>query len=122
MTLVVAMFGVVVVCVGALGLLHPKRLNEIASGGEIRSRFRGAVLMRLVVAVIMIAAAPSCHFPSVIFGFGAASLLSAAWLCVIGRKKFESVADWWSNRPVMTLRAASVVAIDLGLFLFYAPV
>lgn len=121
MALIVAVFGFVVLCVGALGLLHPRRLHEMVAAGEIRARFRGAVMTRLLVAAIMIAAAPGCHFPSVVYGLGFASLLSAAWLCIIGRKKFERVVEWWSNRPTMTLRAASVIAIDLGLFLFYAP-
>jgi hypothetical protein len=121
MTLIMAIFGMAVVWVGALGLLHPRRLSEIVSTGEIRARFRSALLTRLIAAGVLIAAAPSCHFPSVVFGFGVAALLSAAWLCIIGRKKFEWIVNWWSNRPTMTVRAASVVAIDLGLFLFYAP-
>lgn len=121
MLLVLSIFGFSVACVGIVGILKPRRLRELVSAGEIHSRFHSAIMVRILIGGLMLAAAPSCRFPLVITCLGVISLVAAVGLYVLGEKRFESFADWWSNRPLSSLRAASVLVLALGLFLFYAP-
>jgi hypothetical protein len=79
-------------------------------------------MMRIIVGGILIAAAPGYRYPLVINCIGLVGLLSAIALYMLGEKRFERFADWWSNRPLASLRAASVVAVAFGLFLYFAPV
>jgi hypothetical protein len=121
MSLLLTIFGFSVACVGLIGILKPRRLRELVSAGEIHSRFHSAIMMRILVGGLMLAAAPGCKFPLVITFLGVGALVAAVALYVLGERKFEAFADWWSNRPMASLRAVSVLALALGLFLFYAP-
>ena len=121
MALLLTIFGFSVACVGLIGILNPRRLRELVSAGEIHSRFHSAIIMRILIGSILLAAAPSYRFPLVIGSLGVIALVAAVALYVLGEKRFESFADWWSNRPPTSVRAASIVALELGLFLFYAP-
>lgn len=121
MSLILTVLGFAVICVGVLGLLSPRRLRELSVSGQTRSRFRSAVMMRILVGAGLIAAAPSSRFPDTVTVLGVAALLLAIGLYRLGMRRFESVSYFWSNRPPVTLRAVSMVAVAFGLFLVYAP-
>jgi hypothetical protein len=87
----------------------------------MHSRFHSAIMVRITIGGCMLAAAPSYRFPLVVTCLGVTALLMAVWLYVSGERRFESFAGWWSNRPASSMRAASMVALAFGLFLFYAP-
>ena len=121
MSLLLTIFGFSVACVGLVGILKPRRLRELVAAGDLHSRFHSAIMVRILIGGSMLAAAPSYRFPLVITCLGVTALLAAVTLYMLGERKFESLAGWWSNRPPSSLRAASIVALVFGLFLFYAP-
>jgi hypothetical protein len=104
-----------------IGLLNPRRLRELLSAGDQHSRFRSAVMMRIILGGMLLAAAPSCHYPIVVTYLGVAVLVAAVGVYLIGERRFGVVSDWWSDRPIMSVRAMSMLALDVGLFLYYAP-
>jgi hypothetical protein len=121
MSLVLTVVGFSVVCFGILGFVNPRRMRELSNAGETRSRFRSAVMMRILVGMLLIGAAPSSRFPDTVSTFGVIALLVAIGMYRLGLVRFESATSWWSDRPALVQRAASMVAVGFGLFLFYAP-
>src|SRR6185503_17424489 len=111
MDLLLPIFGFSVALVGLIGILNPRRLRELVSAGDMHSRFHSGIMMRIIVGGILIAAAPGYRFPLVINYMGLVALVWAIALYLLGEKRFERFADWWSNRPLASLRAASVVAV-----------
>lgn len=122
MALFLSIFGFSVACVGLVGILRPRRLRELLSAGDVRSRFHSAVMMRIILGGLLIGASPSCRYPTVVAYLGIAALFAAVCLFLLGKRRFNVLSNWWSDRPTMSVRAMSVVALDVGLFLFYAPI
>jgi len=121
MSLLLSIFGFSVACVGVIGILNPRRLRELLSAGDVHSRFQSAILTRIILGGVLLGAVPSCRFPTIVAFLGAALLLSACSFCFLGKRRFNTASGWWSDRPVMSVRALSMLALDVGLFLYYAP-
>lgn len=121
MSLFLSIFGFSIACVGVVGFLRPRRLRELLSAGDVRSRFHSAVMMRIVIGGVLVGASPSCRYPTLVAYLGLAALIAAVGLYLLGKRRFNALSNWWSDRPTMSVRAMSVVAFNVGLFLFYAP-
>lgn len=121
MSLLLSIFGFSIACVGVIGILNPRRLRELLSAGDLHSRFHSAIMMRVIFGGMLLAAAPACRYPLVVTYLGVAIVLAAIALYALGERRFNTVSGWWSDRPIMSVRAMSVVAFDVGLFLYYAP-
>lgn len=122
MSLVLTIFGFSIACVGVIGILNPRRLRELVYSGDLQSRFRSAVMTRIILGGLLIGASQSCRFPFAVSTLGVVALIAAITVYLLGERRFESRSSWWSDRPILSVRALSVVAFDLGLFLFHAPI
>ncbi len=70
MTFLVAIFGGLILMVGAFGAAVPRKLIDAIAEWRSPSRLYAAVGLRMIFGVILILAAPECRFPMAIRALG----------------------------------------------------
>lgn len=122
MPVVVAVFGFLILSIGALGFFSPAGLTRFLSIWEPGRRLYAAVIFRILFGVVLLLAAPECRFPIVVGVTGLVALVAAVVLGVVGARRFESFVQWWLARPAAFIRAWAGVATAFGGLLIYAAV
>ncbi len=123
MTLLVALFGGLIVLLGLAGLVSPSALV-----GWVDSLWRslrglwGVVALRFCLGVILVVAAPECRYPTAIRILGVISIVSATLVPVLGLERIRALVNWWAARAPLFIRAWAVFAIAFGGFLIHAAV
>ena len=120
MSIIVALFGILMVGLGAFGLINPSRFISFVSSWRSPSRLYLAIGVRLVFGTVLILAAPSCRFPEVIRILGIVALAAAVVGVLLGTKRLAALIDWWAGRSPGFIRVWTVVAAVFGVFLVYA--
>ena len=121
MSSIVVLFGVAVGLLGMVGVVRPTRLIRfVETMWQSPTGFRLAIVLRLVLGVVLIIAAPDCRFPQVIRILGIFSLVAAAAAAALGHERLRSFVEWWVGRPPVFVRGWSLVAFAFGCFLVYA--
>lgn len=96
------------------------RFVRLISSLESVKRFRVAVLMRLLLGLAFLLAAPSCRQPAVVQLVGIVMLLAAGGLLVVGRERLDTFLAWWLARPRPFVRSWSILAFGFGALLIYS--
>ena len=121
MTGIILAFGVFITALGVIGVLRPGELIRFV---ETIWRSQGGiylvVALRLGLGAVLIAAAPDTRYPLAIRVLGFVSLLSGVAAALMGRRRIESMLDWWTQRSPALIRIWSVAAVAFGAFLSYA--
>ncbi|MEE9608137.1 MAG: hypothetical protein V3U03_10420 [Myxococcota bacterium] len=120
MAVVVTLIGVLVAAVGALASVSPSRLIGWVSALDSTTRFWTAVLVRVVLGILLLVAAPSCRAPLVVQVIGAVTLIAAAALVALGPKRLDAFVAWWLERPKSLVRGSGGFAVGFGALLIYA--
>ncbi len=121
MATLVAVFGGLMTLVGATGVVSPAMLMRgVTSLWQTGRGMHVAVGIRLVMGVVLIAAAPSCRFPEAVRILGIIALVAAVLIPFIGSKRLGALIDWWASSPPGLVRVSGVVATAFGVFLIYA--
>ena len=120
MSIVVIFIGALVILIGILGAASPDRLILLIGRWQGPSRLWTTVLIRLVLGVALILAAPSCRLPVVVSAIGILALISAVVIPILGQRRFDSFIDWCSRRRAVVVRSWSLAAVVFGGVLIYA--
>jgi len=121
MTWIVALFGCIVAALGISGVVRPTALIDLVQAAwRTPAGLYGAVGLRVLLGVVLIAAAPDCRFPQAIRILGIVALVAAAGGLVAGFERLQRFAAWWTERPAGFVRAWSLVAVAFGAWLVYA--
>lgn len=120
MLVAIAIIGFLV-CLGSLiGIAVPARLIGVVRA--VMSDPRGlyfAAIVRLVLGVLMILAAPASLFPVVFRVIGVIAVLAALAIPVMGRARLERFVDWFAAMPAAVIRGWLIFAFAFGAFLVY---
>lgn len=119
MAVAVSILGVVVALIGLAGIVQPKVLTSLVECVDGRTRFRAAVIVRLVLGSVMLAVAPSCRIPLAVQIVGGLAILAAVVLLFVGQKRLDEFIAWWLQR-LHLVRVSAVFAIALGALLTYS--
>ncbi len=119
MAMIVTALGMLVVLIGVVGLVDPRRLIGLVRHWQGPTRFMFAVGVRLGLGVLLLVVAPDCRLPIVIQAVGGVSIVAASVLLVIGRSRLDTFIEWWLTRPEL-LRVSGATAAALGALLVYA--
>ena len=99
MAIVVTLLGILITAAGVVIAVAPKRLIDWISSLEPGIRFRAAILVRVVIGVSFLLAAPSCRLPVVVQVVGILTLIAAAAILLSGRTRLDSLLAWcWVGR------------------------
>jgi len=120
MNLVVSAVGVAIGLLAAFGIFAPLRAAAWLRDLRPTTRYAVAVLQRLVIGGLFVAAAPSCRTPRIIFGLGLLTLAAALVILVLGPKRLDGLVNWWLDLPATVLAMTFAGAAVLGCFLVYA--
>ena len=120
MALIISLFGIAIIVLGAIGLVRPSELIRFVEVfWKSPKGLYTAVALRIVLGVIMLAVASSSRFPVAFRVLGVLSLVSAGLVPVIGLDRVRSLIQWWASRPAGFVRAWSLAAAAFGAFLVY---
>ena len=119
MAMIVTALGMLIVLIGAVGLVDPRRLIALVRHWHGPTRFMLAVGVRLGLGVLLLVVAPDCRLPVVIQAVGGVSIVAAGVLLVVGRSRLDTFIEWWLGRPEL-LCVSGATAVALGALLVYA--
>jgi hypothetical protein len=121
----VAAIGVVIGVVGAIGVVSPTILLSPAIDGLKSSprRIYGLAVVRLVIGVILVVAASSTAFPTLVMFIGAVFILRAAMIPLLGLDRTRSLIEWLQGRSSLVTRLLFLAGVvPLGVFLVWAAI
>jgi hypothetical protein len=121
MNIAIIAFGLLILVLGGLGVVRPpalvgivERLTGSAAGLYVAFAFR------VILGLLLLAAAAGTRFPVAIRVLGIVVLISAAAIPIIGRERLHRLTTWWARRPATVIRATSLFACAFGAFLVYS--
>ena len=121
MTIFLLVFNALIVVAGIAILISPNVFfGLLAKYKGTLMIYLAAALVRLVLGIALIIAAPASKFPLVLELLGWFAIAAAAFILLMGRKRFDSLIEWALGLAGKIGRAAGLFAIGFGGFLVYA--
>lgn len=121
MTTVVLVFGTLVTAIGVFGVVMPTRLLRLASARFRRGMLPATFAARLVVGIMLVAAASDTVFPSILRLVGYVLVATAMAIPLVGVRRIEAFRlRVVTGCPSALIRAGAAATIGLGSFLVYA--
>ena len=121
MRVAVALLGLFVLALGALGAARPATLIAwVERPWRSRKGLYLAVAFRAALGILLLAAASSTRFPWAIGALGVLSLAAAVSLPLLGYERLHRFVAWWMDRPEGFIRGWSLAACLFGAFLAWA--
>jgi hypothetical protein len=105
---------------GAVGIVSPARLLEIARRFQTPSGIYAATGVRLVLGLALFLAAPGSRAPAVLEVLGIVIMVAGLITPMFGLERFRRILDWWSAQGPGFLRAWAACVMAFGLYLIYA--
>lgn len=106
--------------IGAVGVVSPARLVEIAGRFQTPVGMLAATAVRLVLGLSLYLAAPASRAPSVLQVLGIVIVVAGLLTPLVGRERFRRLLDWWAAQGAAFVRVWSACTVALGLWLVYA--
>ena len=79
-----------------------------------------AVIVRLLLGIALIIAAPASKFPVALTALGWLAIIAAIFIGAIGRARFSKLMTWVLGIPTNLGRVSGIFTILFGGFLVYA--
>lgn len=113
--------GALILALSVWGIVVPNKLLALVRGimGQ-QGGIQGAVLVRLILGLALLIAAPASRYPSLLTYLGWLALIAAAGLGLMGRARLLRFVGWFDNMSVTAVRLWLVVGIVFGAFLIHA--
>ena len=123
MGVAIAVIGVVIGIMGAGGVASPRMLSKSLDGLKSSPRkIYGLAVARLVIGVVLSVGASSTAFPTLVLFIGAAFILRAAMIPLLGLDRTRSLIEWLQGRSSLFMRVAFLATATFGVFLAWAAV
>jgi len=120
MLILVRLIGIVLVGMGIMYLLNPKTLRQFVAFFEQGRRLYIAGILRIVIGVILLAAASQCRWVGVVLALGILILIGGIVIFILGLERLKSMINWWNKRPLIVIRLMGLIALAVGALLLYS--
>lgn len=120
MSLFVSIFGAVLLIAGFIGVAFPARCISLLAKWKSSAEFVAGVVVRVLLGILFLVAAPYCRHSTVVRVTGIIALLAAVSILAVGPARFERLRKWGLELPPYLMRIWSLVAVGLGLLLIWA--
>jgi hypothetical protein len=121
MTPIIVFFGLLIFLAGIIIVINPDTIFGVLRNNlEKVSLHVLAVGVRVVIGILLILSASASKYPTIIAILGWLSLVAAATLFVIGRRRFLRLMCWALSLPQPYSRISGLVAMAFGGFLVHA--
>ena len=85
---------------GVVGLVRPASLVRLVEfPWRSRTGLYVAIAFRIVLGILLVAAASSTRFPWIIGALGVLSLIAAVLIPVLGYDRIRGFVEWWAQQP-----------------------
>ena len=119
MTIFVLTISLIVLGLGAIGLLAPRRLvNFVLWFDNLRGLYVAAAF-RIIFGLALIYIAKVTQWPEFLQILGLFTLVAGFALLLLGLERFHKIVAWWCGQDLGMLRIWSFFALLLGGFLVY---
>jgi len=116
----VVAYGVLLLSLSVLGVVRPAFLIGLVERlWRSRAGLYLAVLIRIAVGVLLLAAASSTRFPGIVKVLGVLALVAAVSRLLVGHERYHKLIDWWAARGAGFTRAWSLIGALFSAFLIY---
>jgi len=121
MSLLIIVFGCLIVVAGTLLTVNPKvTIGFLESNKEKVWIHILAVVVRAILGICLILQSNISRFPIMVEIFGWLSLTAAIAITVIGRSSFQQLMNWVITMVNPYARLGGFVSAAFGVFLIYA--
>ena len=120
MSIFIKIIGLLFIVMGIVYMAKPDVIRKMITFFRVGNRFYLIGLIRLVLAVVFLAAARECNIAWLIFAFGILFLASGLTVFLMGRRRVNACIEWWLGKPAWLLRLLSVVVLAIGGLILYA--
>jgi hypothetical protein len=120
MTWIVALVGLLILAGGLLMLTVPNAIRASLQMFIDRRLMPVASLVRVVLGVLFVLAAPSTRLPIFVWAMGLLAIVAGVSMPIVGFRKVEGWATWWLKKSDGAIRRWSLLAILLGALLAWA--
>ena len=117
----VALFiGLFVVSITMLGIAAPAIFLDAARFFQVTLVIYLAAVVRVVIGVVFIRAAPASRFPKVLRVLGVLIVIAGLITPFVGVQLAQLILEWWSAGGPALVRACAAVGLALGILIVYA--
>ena len=117
--IVILVLGITVCALSAWGIYAPERLWKLVGVMDQDWGIYAAVIMRLLLGLALIIAAPDSRFPLVFQGLGWIAIVAAMVLVFAGRERIRRFVAWLKRFSQATVRLWLMFGIAFGVFLIH---
>jgi hypothetical protein len=115
--LMVALF---VMAVGVAAVFVPDALMNAATSLMTPGGLYGIAALRVVIGIVLIAAASRSRAPKVLRVFGAIAIIGGVFTPIFGLDRSRAALAWEAAQGVVFVRLGGAFALILGAFLAFA--
>lgn len=121
--LTVVAVGVLIALIAVFGMFKPSALVGFSNRTRgSRAGFMLSVLLRAILGVTFLIAAPGTRFPGIVTALGVLSVAMALVLSMMGHARMQRFILRWATWPAWLVRSVPVPVIVLGALPIYAAV
>jgi len=113
-------FGLLMVMLGALGIVAPDALLGFAAYMLTENGLYFAAAIRIAFGVALIAVADGSRLPNTIRVLGALIVVAGVVTLFFGVERAQAMLDWWSAHGPASTRLLAALPVIFGLFIIYA--
>ena len=118
--IIIVLIGILIVLLSLWGIAFPAQFMRTVHNMMDKSYGMAlAVGVRIILGVSLLFAAPASKFVVLFKALGWLSLVAAAVIPVIGRKRLDSVLDWFQSLPGFAPRLWFMFGVLFGAFILY---
>jgi hypothetical protein len=120
MKLLGLVIGLVIICVGVVGLVSP---GSFLAGAEYTLTVKGLYIIaafRIVVGVVLLIAASASRLPKTMRVFGVIAVLAGLTTPLMGVARARAILDWWTVYGTNVIRFWGVIAVAVGAIITFA--
>ncbi len=122
MTLLVALFGALIVVAGVAGIFSPGQIRRLLGSWPVHGRYVAAVVIRLGFGLLLIWIAEDLRYPLIMKILGGISIAAATGILIMGRERLDRMVEWWMALGDGVMRLGMLLALLFGAFLVYVSV
>ena len=120
MELAVLVVGVVIMAMGALGMLAPEALLTVARSIVTPVGLWVVAAVRVGLGVLLLMTASLSRVPAVLGVLGVVVLVSGLVTPFLGVERARAIVEWWGALGPAVTRVWAGIAVALGALLVYA--
>lgn len=122
MTILVMIFGLLLIAMGLTAMISPGLLLRYSDQFLTQTGLYAAMIIRLVMGVVLILAAPETRVPQALTVFGVIIFISGVITPLIGLERARRMVAYITSKPLTFQRVWASMALAIGLFLIWAVV